>query len=133
MTEPTHEEQVAALEDAVHRYEAIAEYDASTALRAALARLGADQSKDNNNESVRWGLLRLLSGPLWSDDETVDAVLELDDFQLWFQDRPKATGFKQIVINLSGAQWKAIKDLPVVAERSPPADTPSQDAAGDGR
>jgi hypothetical protein len=70
-------------------------------------------------EKVRWGVLRLLSGDLASDDEKIDAELDLDDFQFWFQDNPKHTGFKQILINLSGGQWGELKELPLVEERSP--------------
>ena len=72
---------------------------------------------------ILWGELRLGSwvaagGVETVDVETLDATLDLDEWQVWFQTNPQHPGFKQIVINLSGAQWEQIKDLPIVAERS---------------
>jgi hypothetical protein len=78
----------------------------------------APEGPQQSGDIVRWGVLRLLSGDLASNEEKVDAELDLDDFQFWFQENPKHTGFKQILINLSGEQWGKLKELPLVEERS---------------
>jgi hypothetical protein len=72
------------------------------------------------NEDIRWAILRLMSGSIGNDDETIDGELDLDDFQLWFRRHPEHPEHMQCCINLSGAQWEAIKDLPTVIERTAP-------------
>jgi hypothetical protein len=68
---------------------------------------------------IRWGDLRLFSGDPRDGSVSTDAMIEIDDIQLWFRRNPERPAFRQIVINLSGAQWEAIKELPIVSERNP--------------
>jgi hypothetical protein len=72
------------------------------------------------SEDICWAILRLMRGDLNDDRETVDRELDLDDSQLWFQRHPERPEFMQIVINLSGEQWRQIKDLPYVEDRTDP-------------
>lgn len=67
---------------------------------------------------VRWAILRLMSGNPLDDEEIVDAEIDLDDFQLWFQEHPRHVGSRQCAINLTGAQWDEIKSLPIVIART---------------
>lgn len=55
----------------------------------------------------------------WGPDQVV-GELDLDDSQLRFQRLPGHPEYMQILINLSGAQWNDIKDLPSVIERTDP-------------
>lgn len=52
------------------------------------------------------------------DDETVLAVLNIDDFQLVARPNQKHPGFWYLQINLSGAQWDEIKGLAWVRART---------------
>ena len=66
---------------------------------------------------IYWGILRFMRGALDDDREIVDHELDLDDFQFWFRKHPDHPEHMQVLLNLSGAQWDAIKDLPQVIER----------------
>lgn len=75
---------------------------------------------DDMDKQVFWGILRFMHGDMAVSDEIelTDGELDLDDFQFWFRKHPDHPEHIQLLLNLSGAQWDAIKDLPMVKDRT---------------
>lgn len=72
----------------------------------------------SEDRKVRWAVIRFMSGDCDTDEEIIEAELDLDDFQFWFQRNPKQPNFRQGILNLSLHDWNMIKGVPMVADRS---------------